>query len=211
MCKHPMAHVSSPSLPSLLILNQRRLILHCHVCCCPLERPLVVICTWLWLLQELENSCMFFPGKCRGLWQEAETQFIWHHTWLHTPTAATDHGNSPVSWRPVREEFTRPERHGHHQTADVRHLNIAGLYVLCLIIAIQEPNNFGVNLKIPQNSHLTFPFLSSHNEAQWRIDRRVCFYWPQGVDCAVGKVGTNAPELYITCNVLFPLVWPLNP
>lgn len=105
MCKHPVAHVSSPSLLSLLILNQRRLILHCHVCSCPLERPLVVICTWLWLLQELENGCVFFPGKCRGLWQEAETQFIWHycsgsHTWLHTPTAATDHSNSPVSWRP---------------------------------------------------------------------------------------------------------------
>lgn len=78
---------------------------------------------------------------------------------------------------PVREEFTRPERHGQHQTTDVRHLNIAGLYVLCMIIAIQEPNNFGVNLKIPQNSHLTHcRFLSSHNEAQWRIDRRVCFY-----------------------------------
>lgn len=186
MCKHPVAHVSSPSLLSLLILNQRWLILHCHVCSCPLERPLVVICTWLWLLQELENGCVFFPGKCRGLCQEAETQFICHycsgsHTWLHTPTAATDHGNSPSHDAPVRVEFTRPERHGHHQTTDVRHLNIAGLYVLCMIMAIQEPNNFGVNLKIPQNSHLThcsFPFLSSHNEAQWQIDRRVCFYWP---------------------------------
>lgn len=47
MRKHPVAHVSSPSLLSLLILNQRGLILHCHVCSCPLERPLVVICTWL--------------------------------------------------------------------------------------------------------------------------------------------------------------------
>lgn len=31
ICKHPAAHVSSPSLLSLLILNQQQLVLHCHV------------------------------------------------------------------------------------------------------------------------------------------------------------------------------------
>lgn len=94
MCKHPVAHVSSPSLLSFLILNQRRLILHCHVCSCPLERPLVVICTWLWLLQKLENGCVFFPGKCRGLWQEAETQFICHYcNGSHTLTSHSHSGH----------------------------------------------------------------------------------------------------------------------
>ncbi len=90
ICKHPAAHVSSPSLFSLLILNQQKLFCTVMFFSAPLDRSLVVICPWLCpaLSLILINAVSSRPGD-----------------------AEVCGGRLRCSLSPLTLDFTCPERH----------------------------------------------------------------------------------------------------
>lgn len=114
MRKHPVAHVSSPSLLSLLILNQQGLILHCHVCSCPLERPLVVICTCLCVFpREMQRSVEGGWETVHLLLLQRSQRFTSLTLWVKNLHVLSD------------------------ETSDMR-----AVCAFCVIMAVEEPNNW---------------------------------------------------------------------
>jgi len=67
-------------------------------------------------------------------------------------------------------------------------------------MAIEEPNNWCQS----ENSLTHGKFPLQIMKPIGGLAGECVFIDRRAVDCAVGKVGANTPEMYITCNVWFP-------